>query len=159
MGERKRPRFRRSRLVITLLFLLSIRGAHTQEIDATTLESKVICGYQGWFLAPGDGNPASVGWRHWSRSTSSIGPGLYTVDMWPDVSEYDEDELFSASGVTLLDGSPGKLFSSMTPKTVSRHFGWMKEYGIDGVFLQRFVSEAEGPQVFRDSEPSLGKCQ
>ena len=99
-------------------------------------------------MPPGDGNPASVGWRHWSRSTSAVGPGLYTVDMWPDVSEYDSDELFAAPGVTLFDGSEGRLFSSVTPKTVMRHFAWMEENGIDGVFLQRFVSELADPRFF-----------
>jgi len=135
-------------LAFALGLLFSGRSHGQDVVDPTTLDSKVVCGYQGWFMAPGDGNPDSVGWRHWSRSTSAIGPGLYTVEMWPDVSEYDDDELFEAAGATLLDGSPGRLFSSMTPKTVSRHFGWMKEYGIDGVFLQRFSSELKDPRFF-----------
>ncbi|MBI4557702.1 MAG: hypothetical protein HY706_08970 [Candidatus Hydrogenedentes bacterium] len=117
-------------------------------VDPSTLTGKAMCGYQGWFMAPGDGNPESVGWRHWSRSTTSIGPGLYTVEMWPDVREYTAGELFTAEGVTLQDGTTGKLFSSITPSTVDLHFRWMKEYGIDGVFLQRFVSELGDPRFF-----------
>jgi hypothetical protein len=122
--------------------------ASAQSIDPSTLTDKVVCGYQGWFLAPGDGNPSSVGWRHWSRDTDNIGPGLYTIDMWPDVSEYEPDQLFDAPGVQLLDGNQGKLFSSITPKTVDLHFKWMRDYGIDGVFLQRFVSELGDPRFF-----------
>jgi hypothetical protein len=34
------------------------------------------------------------------------------------------------------------LFSSANVKSVGRHFGWMKEYGIDGAFVQRFLVEA-----------------
>lgn len=130
---------------IALLFAVS---APAGEVDPSTLDLKVVCGYQGWFQAPGDGNPPWVGWRHWSRTTDAIGPGLYTVEMWPDVTDYDDDQLFPAPGVTLLDGSPGRLFSSVTPKTTSLHFRWMKEYGIDGVFLQRFSSELTDPTFF-----------
>jgi hypothetical protein len=32
------------------------------------------------------------------------------------------------------------LFSAWNPKIVSRHFAWMKEYGLDGVLVQRFVT-------------------
>ena len=45
-----------------------------QVVDASTLADKTVVGYQGWFMAPGDGNPASVGWRHW-RSESGAAPG------------------------------------------------------------------------------------
>jgi hypothetical protein len=117
-------------------------------IDPTTLTGKIVCGYQGWFLAPGDGNPPEIGWRHWSHSAAEIGPGLYSVDMWPDVSEYASSELFPAPGVTLLDGSEGRLFSSITPETVDRHFAWMEECGIDGVLLQRFISELADGRFF-----------
>ena len=35
------------------------------------------------------------------------------------------------------------------PKTVDRHFAWMKEYGIDGAFLQRFATDLSyaGPHM------------
>src|SRR5690349_453062 len=35
-------------------------------VDSTTLDGKVLFGYQGWFRTPGDGS--NVGWSHWSRS-------------------------------------------------------------------------------------------
>jgi hypothetical protein len=33
-------------------------------VDATTLHKKVLCGYQGWFRATGDGGTE---WDHWNR--------------------------------------------------------------------------------------------
>jgi len=49
------------------------------EIDATTLQHKVLCGYQGWFRCPGD--PANAGWRHWSRNARRIGRDTLTFEM------------------------------------------------------------------------------
>jgi hypothetical protein len=110
-------------IALGMVVLLALAcPAQADPVDATTLNNKVICGYQGWFMAPGDGNPASVGWRHWSRDTDEIGPGLYTVEMWPDVREYPASGLFTATGVQLQDGSTGKLFSSITSGTVDLHF-------------------------------------
>ena len=41
---------------------------------------KVLCGYQGWFNAKGDG--ANLEWKHYG--TKGFGPGKCTVDYWPD---------------------------------------------------------------------------
>ncbi|HVK04373.1 MAG TPA: hypothetical protein VM490_12925, partial [Armatimonadaceae bacterium] len=58
---------------------------------------KVLCGYQGWFRCPGDpaGTPPDT-WFHWfRRGASAAGGGLEpTVEMWPDLSEFDPDELY-----------------------------------------------------------------
>lgn len=102
-----------------------------------TLTGKIMCGYQGWFNAPGDG--AGRGWVHWG-SSNKFEPGYCTVDWWPDMSEYDADEKFP-TGFQYADTSTAYVFSSYKEKTVLRHFSWMADYGIDGVFLQRFVSE------------------
>lgn len=102
-----------------------------------TLTGKIMCGYQGWFNAPGDG--ANRGWVHWG-SNNRFEPGYCTVEWWPDMSEYGSEEKF-VTGFRHADGSPAHVFSSFNEKTVLRHFRWMQEYGIDGVFLQRFASE------------------
>ena len=54
--------------------------------------------------------------------------------------EADEDEKY-ATEFTFADGTPATVFSSVNPKTVNRHFRWMKEYRIDGAFVQRFRSD------------------
>ncbi len=105
-----------------------------QTVDATTLHQKVLCGYQGWFRCPGDGGGE---WIHWSRSSSTIAPDTLTFEMWPDMSEYTNQ--YPAPGFTYPNGFQAYLFSSQDPQTVDQHFDWMLDYGIDGVFVQRFV--------------------
>ena len=64
-------------------------GKSVAVVDATTLNGKVICGYQGWFNCPGDG--MELGWKHWAKNArETLGPGNVTVDLWPDVSELPE---------------------------------------------------------------------
>lgn len=108
------------------------------EVDRSTLTGKVMCGYQGWFNCEGDG--ANLGWTHWAkRRTRPFAPGNVTVDLWPDVSDYDADERF-ATGFTHPDGTVAEVFSSGHRKSVMRHFQWMQDYGIDGAFVQRFAN-------------------
>lgn len=135
---------RRSPFVIGCLLLFSAVAAQARddEIDATTLRHKVLCGYQGWFRCPGDS--ANEGWRHWSRDAKRIVPDTLTFDMWPDLSEYGDDEKYPAPGFTYSDGTPAHLFSSANRQTIDRHFCWMRQYGIDGVFLQHFVVDLPG---------------
>ena len=106
-------------------------------VDAGTLHGKVMCGYQGWFRCPGDA--AGMGWVHWSRERKRIAPGTLTFEMWPDLHEFPPAERYPAPGFTYPDGRPAELFSSDCAATVLRHFQWMRDYGIDGAWLQRFV--------------------
>jgi hypothetical protein len=130
-------------------------------IDATTLHHKVLCGYQGWFRCPGD--PAGEGWRHWSRRSEAITPRSLTVEMWPDLDEFEPDETYPAPGFAHPDGTPARLFSSAEPRTVRRHFEWMAQYGLDGVFLQRFLVDLGDPStdrvlgLVRDSAARTGR--
>ncbi len=107
----------------------------SDRVDPSTLQGKVLLGYQGWFNCPGDGSPAN-NWRSWSRAVPAA--GTLTIDMYPDVSELDSDERCAVPGMT-IGGKPAYLYSAWNRKTVLRHFRWMKEYGLDGVLVQRFV--------------------
>jgi hypothetical protein len=113
-------------------------------VDPSTLERKVLVGYQGWFTCPQDD---SRRWTHWSRG--ALTPETLTVDLFPDVRELEPEERCEAPGMT-IDGKPAYLFSSRNPKTVSRHFRWMQEYGIDGVLVQRFVGSIRGKHADGD---------
>jgi glycoprotein endo-alpha-1,2-mannosidase len=120
-----------------------------------SLIGKIMCGYQGWFNCPGDGT--TRGWVHWG-SGSSFAPTACTVDFWPDMTEYDADEKFLAS--SFYDGTDHYVFSSHNLKTVRRHFQWMQQYGIDGVYLQRFATETTpGSAPFYHRNDVLDYCK
>lgn len=110
-----------------------------------------MCGYQGWFRCPGDA--ANLGWVHWSRDGRRIAADTLTFEMWPDLSEYGADERFPAPGFTYPDGRPAELFSSDHAATVQRHFEWMRDCGLDGAWLQRFLVGLPGGAAAR-SYPS-----
>ena len=107
------------------------------------LKGKVVAGYQGWFGAEGDGS--GLGWKHYGGK--ELGPGKCSFDLWPDTGELGDDEKYPTRFKN-ADGSAAPLFSSYNPKTVSRHFQWMKEYGIDGAMLQRFGVTLKSPQSY-----------
>src|SRR5947209_1257953 len=53
-------------------------GPTRTDVDASTLDGKVLCGYQGWFNTPGDGT--NFGFTHWGRGLNNSGGGRFTVD-------------------------------------------------------------------------------
>ncbi len=138
-----KPLFRIT-LLLFCLGPLRLKGEAPAVVDNQTMHRKILMGYQGWFSCPGDGSQLD-GWHHWLRGNPAS-PRL-TVEMWPDTREFDRDELFDTHW-KLDDGSPAKLFSSYNEKTVLRHFKWMKDAGIDGILLQRFIGEVQDPKFF-----------
>jgi hypothetical protein len=101
----------------------------------TSYKGLVMAGYQGWFTAEGDG--AERGWHHYEKS-GVFEPGMNTIDYWPDVSEYSKTY---KTAFKYADGTDAFVYSPYDEESVDLHFKWMKEYGLDGVFMQRFVSE------------------
>lgn len=99
----------------------------------------IMAGYQGWFNAAGDGGNRN--WNHFV-ARGELAPGNCKFDLWPDVSEYKKTY---PTTFTLPDGKPAELFSSYDESTTDLHFKWMKQYGIDGVFMQRFLSDVKRP--------------
>jgi len=130
-------------------------GPSAAGVDASTMTGKVLCGYQGWFTAEGDGS--GRGWFHYG-ARGGFKPGSCSIDLWPDVGELGNDEKFPTP-FRHADGSVAHVFSSMHRKTVLRHFRWMRDYGIDGVFVQRFATETRRPAGLNHCTTVLGHCR
>ena len=120
-------------------------------VDPTTLNRKLMFGYQGWFACPGDGSPLAA-WEHWFVRGQPARGATLRVDMWPDVSELPAGARCDTP-FTLPAGTTAQLYSAYNPAAVDRHFRWMQEYDLPGVFLQRFTHGLENPALlgFRDA--------
>jgi hypothetical protein len=129
----------------------------TSKVNATTLTGKIMCGYQGWFAVPTDA--INRGWYHYKLG-NTFAPGSCKFDLWPDMSEMDSDEKYAAPGFVTATGAQAYVFSAQNRKTVVRHFKWMSDYGIDGVFIQRFATEVfNGGAGLTQFNNVLASCQ
>ena len=108
------------------------QSASVKPVDTSTLTGKVMCGYQGWFAAEGDG--AGRGWFHYGLR-GAFEPGRCSIDLWPDVSELDDDEKYPTA------------------------FRWMREYGIDGAFVQRFAGQTFQAKSRNHCDTVLKHCR
>jgi len=107
-------------------------------------EGLVMAGYQGWFRTPGDGSDS--GFTHYGRG-DRFDESHCSIDMWPDVSEYEKTY---ETSFKYSNGTPARIFSSLDASTTDVHFRWMKEYGIDGVFMQRFFRVARSRDMNKE---------
>lgn len=129
----------KNRLFFVIIMIFPFITISAKNTKYNSYKGLIMAGYQGWFNAPDDG--AGRGWYHYSGSKGRFEPGCCTIDMWPDVREYEK--VYKTKFV-FDDGTPAYTFSSHDPSTVDTHFRWMKEYGLNGVFMQRFVNEVKG---------------
>jgi hypothetical protein len=132
-------------LLRTLLTLCLALFAGTTVVDPSTLDGKVIFGYQGWFMTPNNG--ANVGFRHWSKDPNSMNPKTVNVDIWPDMTEYPADSIQSTD-LVLPGSQSAPVFSSLNPGVMDLHFKWLQDYSLDGMFLQRFLGEVQDSRFF-----------
>lgn len=123
---------------IGLIVFLMTLGAASCGSDFSTMSGKHVVGYQGWFACPSD--PVDPRWSHWFRSGSAPTSATLTVDLWPDLSEFEKTDLCS-TGLRSASERPALVFSSQNAATLRRHFQWMREYNIDGAAIQRFLSQ------------------
>src|SRR5512138_701184 len=92
---------------LALLVAVTASGAtkHSLSSRYPTYEGRVMCGYQGWFRAQGDGS--GEGWSHYSER-GVLSPGTIHPDFWPDVTEYEKTY---PTVLTNRDGSAAGVFS------------------------------------------------
>ena len=129
------------RLKLMILFAV-ITSTNTYSQD---LLNHIHTGYQGWFTAKGDATGMEK-WVHWGKGKAPLNANTLTVDMFPDFREYKSKNLYEST-LTYKNGEKVKLFSSNDYATIDLHFKWMQEYGIDGVFLQRFLAPLKNHQL------------
>jgi len=125
------------------------QSKHSPTSQFPTYEGRVMCGYQGWFRAEGDGS--GEGWTHYSDRGPLTATTLHP-DLWPDVSEYEKTY---PTALTNADGSAARVFSSYDQSTTDLHFKWMQQYGIDGAFVQRFFGGLRTPESRKRSRVVL----
>ena len=123
-------------------FCAQSQTKHAKTTNYPSFKGLVMAGYQGWFSAPADG----VMYPDETR---------VRLDMWPDVSEY---EVTYPTGLKHADGSTARFFSSTDKSTVDLHFKWMREYGVDGVFMQRFFSRTLTEESRRNTSAILANA-
>jgi len=144
--------------IVMMLMLLCIvlasnaQTEQTKEIMYPSYKGLVMAGYQGWFRAPGD--EAGDSWQHFGRD-GKFNPQYNTIDIWPDVSEYEKtyETVFEYP-----DGTKARVFSSADKSTTDLHFKWMKQYGLDGVFMQRFYGVTRGGKKREISDKILSNA-
>jgi glycoprotein endo-alpha-1,2-mannosidase len=125
---------------------------HSKTSRFPTYKGLVMAGYQGWFNAKNDGGQR--GWNHY-KGAQEFGPGSIKIDLWPEVSEYKKTY---KTPFVHADGSAAYLFSSYDESSVQLHFKWMQEYGIDGVFVQRFVSNLKNKNSLNHNNKVLASA-
>ncbi|MGN0190893.1 MAG: xylosidase, partial [Candidatus Cryptobacteroides sp.] len=134
-----------------LLLAGTVCTAQTEKLFGSA-DGLVMAGYQGWFNAEGDGT--GMGWKHYQKGRT-FAPGSCTIDLWPDVSEYEKTY---PTPFTFEDGTPAEVFSSHDKSTTDLHFRWMQEYGLDGVYVQRFVTSIRGGKNRDNKNDILRNC-
>lgn len=130
-------------------------GESVKGVDRSTLTGKIVTGYQGWFSTPNDG--FDVGWKHY-RSREGFKPGACTIDYWPHTAEFDP-KLLEATPFKKADGSAAYAYSSTHAGVVMKHFQWMRDYGIESAFLQRFSVATRDPKLFRRNNKVLANVR
>lgn len=125
-------------VVVGCVFVFS-QSKHAQNTFYPSFKGLIMAGYQGWFQLPENG-------------VMYPDENNIRLDMWPDVSEYEKTY---PTGLKLADGLGARFFNSEDKSTIDLHFKWMREYGLDGVFIQRFFNRTRTPEVRKRSSGIL----
>jgi glycoprotein endo-alpha-1,2-mannosidase len=131
-------------LISALAFINSVaQTKHSPTARYKNYDGLVMAGYQGWHNTPEDGT--GRGWGHYLQR-GEFAPGNCKIDMWPEHKEYPK---MYSTPFKHADGSVALLPSDNDYTTADVRFRWMQQYGIDGVFMQRFVTNIRRNGILR----------
>jgi hypothetical protein len=115
----------------------------TQESSYSEFKGKSVAGYQAWFTA----TETNSGWVHWPKGGGARpAKGSSSFEIYPDVRDYDQEKLYPTDFANLGNGEPSMLFSSID--VIDTHFKWIKDAGIEGIALQRFIGDTPYPITY-----------
>lgn len=124
--------------VLASLFVIKgeAQTKHSSTSRFTSYKGLIMAGYQGWHNTPEDG--AGRGWGHYldNRTRKPFADGNLKIDLWPELNEYKK---LYKTPFKHADNSIAYLPSDNDESTTDVRFKWMKDYNVDGVFMQRFI--------------------
>lgn len=139
-------------LALSVANFCTAQNKHSAASTFMSYRGLIMAGYQGWFNAEGDGE--GRGWNHYV-ARGEFAPGNCKIDLWPDVSEYEKTY---PTPFKTANGKTAYLFSPYDASSVDLHFKWMQQYGIDGVFMQRFVGDIKRPMGYHHNNAVLSNA-
>jgi hypothetical protein len=145
-----RARHRLTALLVLIMLCATVAAGrgHAQavaRVNPTTLDGRLIFGFQGWFGCPGDPPGAGRPWPHWFIH-NRVSTTTAVTDFLPDVSSLPANER-CPTGLVSRAGGPIAVFSDQNSATVLRQFQDMRAHNLDGVAVQRFVISITSDQM------------
>ena len=102
------------------------------QINRASLHEKVIFDYKACYGA----DKSTDNWYNYFKDPFGRQPKF---DFWPDVKDYSSGALVNTGLQSGNDPRGNQLFESAQAAVIQKHFEWMSNYAIDGVFLDRLT--------------------
>jgi hypothetical protein len=120
----------------------------SSQVDSSTIKRKVFAGYQGW-------SGSDDKWKHWFNGGKPDAAHAH-FEMIPSMDEYPASTK-RATKVKYTTGKTLSLFENAREGVVDLHFKWMEDYGLDGIFLQRFGDTGHNNQILAQVDAAAQK--
>ncbi|MCD7972011.1 MAG: hypothetical protein LUG18_04990 [Candidatus Azobacteroides sp.] len=110
-----------------------------KNLSSNQFKGKSFTGYQIWQEA----GPNDSDWVHWSYGhvpgTGFHLHGGIDVSSFPDLSEFDDSNLYPTNLGQLGNGRRTGLYNAKDAVIINKHMEWLQKADMDGVAVQRFV--------------------
>ena len=119
----------------------------SKKLLPTEIRDHIWAGYQAWFSAGPLDKYGAGNWFHYSRD-NRLPPSTknLNVDVWPFTLIYNPEALVD-TGMRRPNGKPLYALSSGHPLVIEKHLELMASAGIQGPFVQRFLSDIRDPKL------------